>query len=177
MREFVDERGRSWGIRVDVTTIRKVREKVGIDLTKAMDSQENLRRLVDDVVSLVDVLHVLCLEQCSHRNVSAEDFATALYGDAISRATSALMESIIDFFPQSRGKILRQLWTKSIEMVEIQTQKMQEAADVLTLPILSPYTPDMPELTLSITPSENSQPLQRPHGKRRRESKRSSATD
>jgi len=41
MREFVDERGRSWGIRVDVTTIRKVREKVGIDLTKAMDSQEN----------------------------------------------------------------------------------------------------------------------------------------
>jgi len=177
MREFIDEQGRSWGVRVDVATIRKVREKVGIDLTKAMDSQENLRCLVDDVVSLVDVLHVLCLDQCAHRNVSADDFATALYGDAISRATSALMESIIDFFPQSRGKILRQLWAKSVEMAEIQTQKMQEAADALTLPISLPSTPDMPESTLSITPYENSQPSQRPHGKRRQESKQQSATD
>lgn len=166
MREFIDEQGRTWGVRVDVDAIRKTRQLVGIDLTKVMDSKENLQALVDDVVALVDVLHVLCEKQCGHRGVTAEDFAKALYGDAISRATTALMESIIDFFPQGRGKILRQLWEKSKEVAAMQMAQVQAAVDALTLPILSPSTQPMPTESLDPTPYENSQRLPRRRGKR-----------
>lgn len=166
MREFVDEQGQSWGIHVDVNAIRKARQLAGIDLTKAMDSKENLQALVDDVVALVDVLHVLCLEQCEHRKVTPEAFAKALYGDAISRATTALMESIIDFFPQGRGKILRQLWEKSKEVATIQMEQVQAAVDALTLPISSPSTQPTQNKTQAPTHSESLQQLPRRRGKR-----------
>lgn len=145
MRQFLDEQNRTWGIRVDVTTLRKVRERVGIDLTKVFSSRESLEGLVCDVITLVDVLHALCLEQCESRKVDAEGFATALYGDSIDRATSALMESIIDFFPQGRGKILRQLWDKSKQIAEIEQQRLTEAVQVLTSENLSQRTQATPE--------------------------------
>ena len=145
MRQFLDEQNRTWGIRVDVTTLRKVRERVGIDLTKVFSSRESLEGLVCDVITLVDVLHALCLEQCEARKVDAEGFAAALYGDAIDRATSALMESIIDFFPQGRGKILRQLWDKSKQIAEIEQQRLTEAVQALTSESLSQRTQAMPE--------------------------------
>lgn len=145
MRQFLDEQNRTWGIRVDVTTLRKVRERVGIDLTKVFSSRESLEGLVCDVITLVDVLHALCLEQCEARKVDAEGFATALYGDAIDRATSALMESIIDFFPQGRGKILRQLWDKSKQIAEIEQQRLTEAVQALTSESLSQRTQAAPE--------------------------------
>lgn len=166
MREFIDEQGQTWGIHVDVNAIRKARQLAGIDLTKVMDSKENLQALVDDVVALVDVLHVLCLEQCEHRKVTPEAFAKALYGDAISRATAALMESIIDFFPQSRGKILRQLWEKSKEVATMQMVQVQAAVDALTLPTSSASMQPTPSVTQAPTLSENSKPLQRQRGKR-----------
>jgi hypothetical protein len=166
MREFVDEQGRTWGVHVDVEAIRRVRKLVGYDLAKCMDSRQSLEQLVDDVVTLVDVLHALCIEQCNHLGVTAEDFAKALYGDAISRATTALMESIIDFFPQSRGKILRQLWEKSREVAEIQMGQLQAAVDALTLSDSSAFTPGMQELTQHTTHSEALPKSRRPTGKR-----------
>lgn len=166
MREFIDEQGQAWGIHVDVNAIRKVRSVAGIDLTKVMDSKENLQALVDDVVALVDVLHVLCLEQCEHRKINAEAFAKTLYGDAISRATTALMESIIDFFPQGRGKILRQLWDKSMQVAAMQMEQVQAAVDALTLPISSVSTPDTQSENLDPIPLENLRPSQKRHGKR-----------
>ena len=169
MREFVDEQGRKWGVHVDVDAIRRVRKLVGYDLTKAMDSKENLQALVDDVVTLVDVLHALCIEQCNHLGVTAEDFAKALYGDAISRATEALMESIIDFFPQSRGKILRQLWEKSRQIADKQMEQLQAAVDALTLSDSLASMQGTPELIRHTTHSEALPKLRRPTGKRRQD--------
>jgi len=168
MREFIDEQGRTWGVHVDIEAIRKVRAKLGYDLTKAMDSKDNLQSLVDDVVMLVDVLHVICLEQCEHLGVTAEDFAKALYGDAISRATEALMESIIDFFPQGRGKILRQLWEKSREAAAVQMAQLQAAVDALASQGSSTFTPGTPDAIQANTRCEALQRLPKRVGKRQR---------
>jgi len=177
MREFVDEQGRTWGLRVDVTSIRRVRELVGIDLTKCLDSKEALQGLVDDVVRLVDTLHALCKTQCEHRSIDAESFANALYGDAISRATNALMESIIDFFPQGRGKILRQIWNKAQEMAKANQDQLEIAVTELMSSDLYGPTQGTQELAQKAGHSENSPSSQRQRGKKTQGSKRRFGTD
>lgn len=177
MREFVDEQGRTWGLRVDVTSIRRVRELVGIDLTKCLDSKEALQGLVDDVVRLVDTLHALCKTQCEHRSIDAESFANALYGDAISRATNALMESIIDFFPQGRGKILRQIWNKSQEMMKANQEQLEIAVTELMLNDSSALTQGMQASVQRVERSENLPSSQRQRGKKTQGSKRRFGTD
>lgn len=41
--------------------------------------------------------------------LSAEEFAEAIAGDAISFATDALLEEIVDFFPGPKRKLMRQI--------------------------------------------------------------------
>lgn len=177
MREFVDEQGRTWGLRVDVTSIRRVRELVGIDLTKCLDSKEALQGLVDDVIRLVDTLHALCKTQCEHRSIDAESFANALYGDAISRATNALMESIIDFFPQGRGKILRQIWNKAQEMAKANQEQLEIAVIELMSSDSSGPMPVMQELAQKVGRFENLPSSLKQRGKKTQGSKRRFGTD
>jgi hypothetical protein len=132
MSEFVDSSGNAWQVRIDVSTIKRVRDKYGIDLSKVMSSQSELTRLADDVVLLVDVLFALVSPQAETRKVSAEDFAHLLAGDTIESATNALMEAIIDFFPQSRRVLLRQLWEKLKAYDQQNMTKAKTAIDELT---------------------------------------------
>ncbi|HEX5442603.1 MAG TPA: hypothetical protein VFW87_02185, partial [Pirellulales bacterium] len=51
-----------------------------------------------------DVLYVLCKEDADAKQVSDEDFGRALGGDAIQAAAEALVEELIDFFPDERSR-------------------------------------------------------------------------
>jgi len=144
---FIDSKGESWDTRIDVSVIRRVRAEHGIDLSKIISSQEQLSALNDDVVLLVDVLYAVCKPAADSRKIDAEEFAMRLAGNAIESAVESLMLSIIDFFPQSRSKILRQIWDKT---KEIQTQKLgqvQQAVDQWISTSSSTPTPDTPSAT------------------------------
>lgn len=145
MAEFVDANGNAWQIRVDVSTIKRVRDRHGIDLAKVLSSQEQLTRLADDVVLLVDTLYAVVEPQATTRGINAESFACSLSGDVIEYATMALMEGIIDFFPQGRREILRQIWEK---VRALDKQAVSEAAELvsqLTFGKSSTSMPVMPE--------------------------------
>ena len=144
---FIDSKGESWDTRIDVSVIRRVRAEHGIDLSKVISSQEQLSALNDDIVLLVDVLYAVCKPVADGRKIDAEEFAMRLSGNAIESAVESLMLSIIDFFPQSRSKILRQIWDKT---KEIQTQKLgqvQQAVDQWISTSSSTPTPDTPSAT------------------------------
>jgi hypothetical protein len=59
-------------------------------------------------------------------------FAHGLLGDAIERATSSLLQAIVDFFPTSRREILQRLLTKVKQMEAAKLQRVSEAVDSLT---------------------------------------------
>jgi len=147
---FIDSKGESWDTRIDVSVIRRVRAEHGIDLSKIISSQEQLSALNDDVVLLVDVLYAVCKPTAETRKIDAEEFAMRLAGNAIESAVESLMLSIIDFFPQSRGKILRQIWDKTKEIQAQKLGQVQQAVDQWISTSLSMPTPDMP----SATPTE-----------------------
>ena len=152
---FIDSKGESWDTRIDVSVIRRVRAEHGIDLSKIISSQEQLSALNDDVVLLVDVLYAVCKPTAETRKIDAEEFAMRLAGNAIESAVESLMLSIIDFFPQSRGKILRQIWDKNKELKTEQLNQVQQAVDQWISTSLSTPTPDMPSATQPEKPSVN----------------------
>ncbi len=122
MSTSTDEEKRDWRVRVDVTTIRNVRElktKDGeaIDLGSLAKAAENFIAMADDPCLLCNVLFVLCEEQASSRDVSDEDFGRLLAGDVIEHAAMALEEAITDFFPQQKRSLLQRL-RKKVDRVQ-----------------------------------------------------------
>lgn len=132
MAEFTDESGRQWQLRIDVNTIRRVRQETGYDLA-VMFSAEGLDKLLADVVCLVDVLESLCRGQIETRKLTAEDFAAGLYGAAIESAVNALVEAGIDFLPPARQAAVRQMWAKLLELGRAQEAKVLERLASLDL--------------------------------------------
>jgi hypothetical protein len=51
-----------------------------------------------DECLLVDVIYLLCRDQCEQRKLSDEDFGRAMSGEAIDGACKALLEGLADFF-------------------------------------------------------------------------------
>jgi len=124
MKTFTDNEGRTWEISINVATIRRLRDALGVDLLKIVEpGNDLLERFSTDPVLLADCIFVLCREQARQRNISDEQFGQALAGDAIDAATSAFLEELVNFFPTSK----RLLLTKILEKVRQATEKLTQA--------------------------------------------------
>jgi hypothetical protein len=121
MPSFKDTSGREWLVTLNVAQVKRVRERLGVNLA---DLQEgNLLTRLADPVLLVDVLFVLVQPQAEEKNITDEQFAAGLGGDTLADAATALLEALCDFFPQPTRLMLRK--------VLAQTQVRQ--ADAVTL--------------------------------------------
>lgn len=113
MRTFKDNAGRTWSLTLNVWTVKKVRDLLGVDLldlggesaTGSSDKKPGLLfRLIADPVLLVDVLYVVCKDQADGASVTDEQFGRAMGGDAIDAATKAFLEELADFTPSPRDR-------------------------------------------------------------------------
>ncbi|WP_176014454.1 hypothetical protein [Victivallis sp. Marseille-Q1083] len=116
MKSFTDNTGRAWIINVNVGTIKRVRALCGVDLANIITLEPGktpkvdlLERLASDPVLLVDVLYAVCKSEADAKNVSDEEFGRAMAGDAIELATSALLDEIIDFFPEVKRRVFQKI--------------------------------------------------------------------
>ena len=107
MRSFKDNEGRVWTVAVNVASVKRVRALCGIDLASAVETSEDgrisastLSRLATDPVLLVDVLYALSKD---------EDFGRAMAGDALDLAVTALIDEIVDFFPNPKRAFLKKV--------------------------------------------------------------------
>lgn len=116
MKSFTDNTGRTWVLTVNVGTIKRVRALCGIDLANIISIENGkapkvdlLEQLANDPVLLVDVLYAICKEEADNNGVSDLDFGRAMAGDAIEFATTALLDEIIDFFPETKRRVFRKI--------------------------------------------------------------------
>jgi len=151
VRLFKDEKGREWGLHIDVGTIARILNEFAIDLSKVLASREAIDELAGDVVKLVDVLWGLVKPQAEAKQVTPACFAEGLLGDAIERAGDALIEAIIDFFPSRRRELLRQMWSKGKELADAQLKSIEAK---LTSGELLQGTQQLPELIPQTSVSE-----------------------
>ena len=125
MRTFRDNAGRDWTIAVNVAALKRLRATLDVDLMKIVEG-DLLERLYTDPVFLVDVIYVLCKPQADERGVSDEQFGQAMAGDAIELATDALIDEIIDFFPNRRD---RERARQVLEKFRAALEKVHDALD------------------------------------------------
>ena len=119
MKQFTDNKERSWTLSLNIATAKKVKDAVSFDLLSE-DVGEMVGRLAVDPVLLCDVIFILVSDQAARNNITDEDFGEAMAGEAIGKATEALLDEIVDFFPPRKRKVLR-----------MALDKMEEAEDLL----------------------------------------------
>lgn len=159
MKSFTDTLGRTWTLVVNVATLKRVRALCGVDLNGIIEVEDGkpetrlLEKLSTDPVLLVDVLYAVCKPECDRRKISDEDFGSAMAGDAIDLATSALLDEIIDFFPEAKRQAFRKILSATRRFEEIAKKRLSEAlADskfedkiVCELERLTGLLPNVPE--------------------------------
>ena len=132
MKSFKDKDGKSWIIEVNVRQVRKIRALLNIDLANMIQfdaangkpNTELLDRLSNDPCLLVDVIYALCKDQADTLNITDEQFGENMNGDTVEAATVALLEEMIDFFPEAKRRVLRVI----LNQAEALTRQMQETA-------------------------------------------------
>lgn len=106
MKTFKDNAGRTWTVTVDVSAIKRVRSLLDVNLLEVLDGRL-IERLAGDPVLLCDVLYALVKPEADAKGITDEDFGRAMAGDAVEHATTALLEELVDFFPQGKRRLLQ----------------------------------------------------------------------
>lgn len=119
MKTFNDNAARSWTVQVNVDAIKRVRDLAQVNLLEVVEGKL-LERLISDPILLCDVIYCLCKPEADSKSVSDVDFGRAMGGDSIDGATTALLEELVDFFPQAKRRVLAKALAK--------LQKLQTAA-------------------------------------------------
>ncbi len=161
MSTFKDDKGRDWRVRVDVTTIRNVREiKTAdgeiIDLGSLARVADTFIKMADDPCLLANVLYVLCEKQAAELGVSDEDFGRLMAGDVIEHAATAMEEAVTDFFPQQKRSLLQRLRKK---VVEVEAAGINLVSEKLDSPDLEKRILESMRQTMEATINENLSPL------------------
>jgi hypothetical protein len=127
MHNFRDADGRAWNLEVTIPEVRRVRDRLHVEILEFVDvNGELFKRVTRDPCLLCDVLYVLCEPQAVAQNITDEQFGRALRGDALDGATDSLLWAIIDFFPSERREALRSLWEKVMRLGKMAHQNAME---------------------------------------------------
>jgi len=115
---FRDNAGRTWTVAINVDAIKRVRDLLHEDL---LDAKNVIHRLMIDPILLCDAIYCVCKPQADTEQISDAQFAQAMAGDAIAYAKTALIEELINFFPDPKDR----------ENLNLAIQKYNVAVDQL----------------------------------------------
>jgi hypothetical protein len=105
MKTFVDSSGRTWTVTINTNAIKRAKETSGVSLVDIVNGDLYGRMLLDPVL-VCDIAYGVCEPEAKARKFTREDFNAALVGDAIAAAREAILEDLVDFFPNPvRDKI------------------------------------------------------------------------
>lgn len=129
MNTFKDNAGREWSVEINTPAIRSLRDTLGVNF--AGDMGATIRQVGGDLVLLIDtVWHLIEPQAKAKGGITAEQFATAMGGDAIPQAQEALIRALAAYLPTRKGAVLLQLWEKiqqgDTALLELAASKVAE---------------------------------------------------
>ncbi len=126
MHIFKDNRGRQWEVELNVRQMKRLRDRLGVDLVNVIGTDagggvkvDTLDRIASDPCLLVDILWVLCEQSANSTGVTDDEFGSSLAGDSIEEATRALLDELVDFFPGARRLFLR----KAVDLAKAEADR------------------------------------------------------
>jgi hypothetical protein len=134
MKTFTDNAGRTWTVTINVNAIKRVKGLTGVNLLDVVNGDADrsegglLGKLSSDPILLCDILYAVCKPEADPRNISDEDFGRGMAGDAIDAGTTALLEELVDFFPQAKRRVLdqalRKLRTLEARVIDLASKRL-----------------------------------------------------
>jgi hypothetical protein len=113
MKTFTDNAGRTWTIVLTVNEVKRVKALLpGADLMAGVADGTLLERIGNDFVFMCDVVYAVVKPQADALKVTDEDFGRAMAGDCLEKAATALVEELVDFFPEAKRRLLAKAWAK-----------------------------------------------------------------
>lgn len=124
MKTFIDGQGRTWALRLVVSTIDAVRQDAGVDLLEILGG--DLMDRLDDPVTLARVAYAICKTEAERQGIDRDSFVDAISGDVIDRLSESLVDAIVDFLPESK----RRLAVPAVKMYrEMRKELMDQAVE------------------------------------------------
>ena len=103
MKSFMDQAGREWALKANVTSLSRVRENLDIDLTN-LAADNMIDRLFHDQVIVGRIVYWMCKPQADERKLSPDDFGEELYGDVCGNVLQALLDELVNFSQNRRDR-------------------------------------------------------------------------
>lgn len=125
MRLFCDRMGREWAINANGATMAAVQTAANVNLFEIFnDNAALLSKLTTDMRMLGMVLWVFVRQQAVAKSIDAEQFAEGLGGEALDAAMRALVDEVLDFFPnRAAANAARKAMEKLKEAERIATER------------------------------------------------------
>lgn len=158
MATFQDNKGRTWDLTLNIATLKRVRERVKVDLLSSK-LPHLLEQVFTDPVALCDVLFAVVEPIAKKDGVTDVAFGESLAGDCIDAAGVALLESIRDFTPNPRtrarvGEVVRGLLQAAEAMNDAEDARLKRAMTNLQTAVAGGSSTSSPALPASAqTPS------------------------
>lgn len=131
MKVFKDNSGREWKVAITVETVKRVRSLCGVNLLDAVKIEKDgvnadlIDQIANDPVLLVDIIYCVCRPQAEAEGVTDVQFGESMTGETVETATDALLEELINFFPEAKKKVLR-LILDSVKRLKSQANTAME---------------------------------------------------
>lgn len=162
--KFKDSKGREYDCFVSAATAIRFKKEYQINLADHFTG-DLWKRFADDPELLVNCLADACAGSITTLNVTPQDFANSLDGDAFSSAIDALQGAITDFSPPRQRAAFTNLMNKTQAALDLEMDRLDERVAALTpeeiLTSLNssgskPESSDSNPANSTASPSENS---------------------
>ncbi len=124
MTTFTDNLDRPWPVRIDYLAAQRVRHATHTNILDFKTIAEVMESLKFDGLFVAQVAHAICEPTIRERKLTEASFADGLQGDAIERASEAILEALLNFFPKGQQSLLAKM---KKTMDELALQGMKEA--------------------------------------------------
>ena len=120
MQQFTDTAGDTWQLVVTFGDVQQVEKITGLNLPALLDDDMAVFvKLSGDYGKLIEVLAVLLEDQVDAKGLDANQFARRFGGDVLGEAFEALVQAVIDFFPnEKRREVMRGLVKKIANLTD-----------------------------------------------------------
>jgi len=129
MKTFRDAIGREWQITLNIYTLTRIRDGVGLNLARP---GQDLAGVIGDDLTFAAILWEMVRDQAKQLGLLQEQFLASLTGEVLEQAKSLFVEELVSFFPKLRPvmETLRQIEDTYNQALVAEMERLKvEAAD------------------------------------------------
>ena len=124
---FYDSQGRQFNIVIDVPTMKRIRDKTGVQLSSITDESSGTgEQIRKDAVLAAEILTAAITPQLEQMRIPPDEYLAQLRFDDIDKGITAIIESYVDFLPEKHQDLFKKAISKSKEKIQSKREELDK---------------------------------------------------